>query len=197
MKKLIENKLDKIRRYYIRLMVLIIGDGCKKAEWLKKRKIFHHIGDNCFYKTTLLPAEPFLVCLHNNVSIAAGVRLVTHSITCEVFNKAKLGNFYCQHGKIEIHDNVFIGAGATIMYNVTIGSNCIIAAGAVVTKDVPSGSVVGGCPAKIICSFDESLNKAKEYSDYLMSQGLDPSIKSYSVRDLLKYKPVKFDIDEQ
>lgn len=53
---------------------------------------------------------------------------------------------------IVLGDNVWVGYGAQIMSGVKIGSNCIIAAGAIVTKDVPDGSVVAGVPAKIINS---------------------------------------------
>ncbi len=51
---------------------------------------------------------------------------------------------------VRIGDNVWIGAGAMIMPGVTIGENAVIAGGAVVTKDVPAGAVVGGNPAKVI-----------------------------------------------
>ncbi len=142
-------KIEKIKRYLIRLYVLLQPDGYKKGAWLRKHHIFHYIGNNVAYKSTLLPAEPFLVALHDNVFIAAGVRLVTHSLTNAVFNhKFHTDSFKCQHGKIEIHSNVFVGAGATIMYGVTIGENCIVAAGAVVTKDVPAGCIVGGGTCK-------------------------------------------------
>lgn len=56
-------------------------------------------------------------------------------------------------------DNVFIGTNVTILNNVKIGPNAIVAAGAVVTKDVPQNTVVGGVPARKICSFDEYLSK--------------------------------------
>ena len=51
---------------------------------------------------------------------------------------------------VKIGKNVWIGAHATILQGVTIGDNSVVAAGAVVTKDVPSNTVVGGVPAKII-----------------------------------------------
>ncbi len=51
---------------------------------------------------------------------------------------------------IKIGNNVWIGANSTILPGVTIGDGAIIAAGAVVSKDVPENAVVGGVPAKII-----------------------------------------------
>ena len=51
---------------------------------------------------------------------------------------------------ITIEDNVWIGGSATILPGVTVGRNSIVAAGAVVTKDVPSNSIVGGNPARLI-----------------------------------------------
>ena len=54
---------------------------------------------------------------------------------------------------------VFIGANSTILYGVRIGPNAIVAAGSVVTKDVPPGSVVGGVPAKVIGSFADVAQK--------------------------------------
>lgn len=49
---------------------------------------------------------------------------------------------------VKIGKGVWIGAHATILSGVTVGDNAIIAAGAVVTKDVPSNAVVGGVPRK-------------------------------------------------
>lgn len=51
---------------------------------------------------------------------------------------------------IVLGKNVWVGSNATILRGVTVGDNAVVAAGAVVTKDVPAGAVVGGVPAKII-----------------------------------------------
>lgn len=57
-------------------------------------------------------------------------------------------------GHIHIGKNAWIGAGVTILPGVTIGENAVVAAGAVVSKDVPTNTIVGGVPAKIIKSID-------------------------------------------
>ena len=64
------------------------------------------------------------------------------------FSPSKRGTLH--PAPIVIGKNVWIGANATIVPGVTIGNGSIIAAGAVVTKDVPENVVVGGVPAKII-----------------------------------------------
>lgn len=57
-------------------------------------------------------------------------------------------------GDVTIGDNVWIGDKATILPGVTVGDGAVIAANAVVTKDVPAYTVVGGNPAKVIRSND-------------------------------------------
>ena len=58
-------------------------------------------------------------------------------------------------------DNVFIGSNTTILNNVRIGPNVIIAAGSLINKDVPPNSIVGGVPARVIGNFDEYVAKRK------------------------------------
>ena len=56
---------------------------------------------------------------------------------------------------IVLGKNVWIGSNATILQGVTIGDNAVVAAGAVVTRDVPDNTIVGGVPAKPLKSIDE------------------------------------------
>ena len=93
--------------------------------------------------------------------VAAGVRFVTHDATYRVLNCLGVGKFPERVGCIEVMDNVFIGYNATILPNVKIGQNCIIGAGAVVTKDLEPNGVYAGNPAKRIGSFDEYVHKCE------------------------------------
>lgn len=58
-------------------------------------------------------------------------------------------------GHIHIKRNAWISAGAMILPGVTVGENSIVAAGAVVSSDVPDNTIVGGVPAKVIKRVDE------------------------------------------
>ena len=61
-----------------------------------------------------------------------------------------------------VGDNVLVGANAVVLEGVQIGDNAVVAAGAVVTKDVPSGAVVAGTPAKIVKMRDEKTETKTE-----------------------------------
>lgn len=68
---------------------------------------------------------------------------------------------YTRIGKVKIGNRVFVGAGSIILPGVTIGDNVIIGAGSLVSRDIPSGCVVAGNPAKILCSLDKFLEKRR------------------------------------
>ena len=56
---------------------------------------------------------------------------------------------------IKIGDNCWFGANVSVMPGVTIGAGCVIAAGAVVTKDMPANSLIAGVPAKVIKTIEQ------------------------------------------
>ena len=81
-------------------------------------------------------------------------------------------------GCIEIGDNVFIGSGSRILYNVRIGSNVVVGSGSIVNRDIPDNSVVAGIPAKVIGSFDLFVEKHINETDY--PKELSPSRETVS-----------------
>ncbi len=60
-----------------------------------------------------------------------------------------------------------MGINSIILPNVTIGDNCIIGAGSVVTRDIPSGSVAVGTPARVIKSVDQYYESIKDKVTYI------------------------------
>lgn len=66
-----------------------------------------------------------------------------------------------------IEDGVVVGANAVILEGVRVGANAVVAAGAVVTKDVPSGAVVAGSPARVIKQKDEKTSEKTQILDDL------------------------------
>lgn len=176
-------KLDSLRRAFWQINFILIRNGYKKARYIKKHKIFAHIGENVSFTSNILPAEQFLVSIGNNVIVAANVRLITHSMESEIFNKEeKKSNFFPRFGEINIGNNVFIGADSIILPGVTIGNNVIIAAGSIVTKNIEDGLVVAGAPAKQISTYDVLKEKNRTYSSQFKNYN-GPII----VRDLYHY----------
>lgn len=101
---------------------------------------------------------PWLIKIGNNVTMASWVYLSAHDGAAQ----KQIG--YSRVGKIEIGDNVFIGARTIVLPNVTIGNNSVIGANSVVSKDIPDDVVAVGSPAKVIMdlnSYKKKLIKEK------------------------------------
>ncbi len=69
-----------------------------------------------------------------------------------------------KESKVVLEDDCHIGISTIIMPGVTIGEGALVAAGSVVTKSVPSRTVVGGNPAKYICTTEEYWQHNKQYN---------------------------------
>lgn len=176
-------RLGHLQMLLLKARISVMGSR-KRTDFLKKRDVFAGFGDNCYYCSRKIPEEPYMVKLHNNVVVASNVNFITHDIINDMLARKigakpseKLSEYHM--GTIEVFDNVAIGSDVTILYGTKIGPNAIVAAGSVVTKDVPEGAIVGGNPAKVIGTVDVLIEKRKKLKEAPINRS--------SFEDIMKY----------
>lgn len=141
-----------------KLRFMLLRNGFTRADYLRRHDILSSIGEKVYFYTRILPEDPKLLRIGNNVVIATNVRFVNHD-RADIMLSTMFGKKYMKcYDCIEIGDNVFIGADAIVLPGVKIGNDSIIGAGAVVTKDLPSGKVWGGVPARCIGKFNDFID---------------------------------------
>ena len=89
------------------------------------------------------------ICIGSHVNLAQGITVTALNHNFED-TSMKIDEQGITTKPVVIGDDVWIGANAVILPGVTIGRHCVVAAGAVVTKDIPDNTLVGGVPAKIM-----------------------------------------------
>lgn len=95
-------------------------------------------------------SEPYLITLEDNVRLSYNVSFITHDGGTWAFRREEPYIDVNRFGKIVVGENSFVGANVTILPGVRIGRNCVIGAGAVVTKSIPDYSVAAGVPARVL-----------------------------------------------
>lgn len=121
------------------------------------------IGDN-LWVTPLVETlhiditRPSLVEIGNNVRLNRNFTLLTHDGGYYVLLN-KYHEFIPQSGKVKIGNNVYFGRNCSVFKGVTIGDDCIIGFGSVVTRDIPSGSVAVGAPARVVGTVEDYYQK--------------------------------------
>ena len=110
---------------------------------------FIQIGKNVFINHACSFLDMGGITIEDHVLIGPKVNLVTENHPLTPADRRALIS-----KPILVKRNAWIGAAATILPGVTIGENAVVAAGAVVTTDVPDNTIVAGVPAKIIKSID-------------------------------------------
>lgn len=105
---------------------------CYRAMGVNLAPDTRYVGPDCY----LDDIYPELITLGSGVVVSFRVTIVVHDHVTDTV------------APVIVEDDVFIGTGAIVLPGVTIGKGAVVAAGAVVTADVPAGSVVGGIPAK-------------------------------------------------
>ena len=124
------------------------------------RSLGVNVGEDCeFFGTTHATwgTEPYLITLGRRVMVTAGVRFINHDGAVLVFRREYPDLDLV--APIVVGDNVFIGVNAIILRGVTIGPNAVIGAASVVNRDIPSGVVAAGVPARPICTIGEWFRK--------------------------------------
>ena len=126
--------------------------------------------------------RPSLVTIGENVDINKNFQILTHDYATRVF-KFVFHDFLNSSGAVRIGSNIYFGTNVIVLKGVTIGDNCIIAAGSVVTRNIPSNSVAAGVPCHVVCTLDEFFEKRKKQAlkeavEYVQSicerKGRDP-----------------------
>jgi acetyltransferase-like isoleucine patch superfamily enzyme len=163
------------------------------TEFLRRHGKLYALGSNCSILPSTVFTDPAYVRIGNNVHFSS-CTLLGHDGSIAMLNQAynvKLDSV----GKIDIRDNVFIGYGAIVLPNVTIGSNTIVGAGAVVTHDVAEGDIVAGIPARPIGRVEDLVKKLQAqtqslpWADLINSRegGFDPAIEPELVELRVSY----------
>lgn len=159
-------------------MIMAIPFWCVRRVWLKK---YSHIGkdstvlsfveirnpnnvyignNSVINRHVLLDGRGGKLLIGNNVDIAQETNIWTleHDLNSDYHQSSG--------ADVVIEDYVWVASRVTILPGVRIGKGAVIAAGAVVTKDVPSMAVVGGVPAKIIGTRKSGLKYTLRYSPW-------------------------------
>jgi acetyltransferase-like isoleucine patch superfamily enzyme len=110
------------------------------------------IGKNVFFNTGCSFQDRGGITIGDGTMIGMNVTIATlnHGLSLDTRNTT-------YPSPVNIGENVWIGSNATILPGVTIGDNSVVAAGAVVTKDVPENTVVAGVPAKVVKKINNNL----------------------------------------
>ena len=143
----------KLRLLMKKIARRILGRAPSVTELRQKGAV---IGENCHIYGSIDNGHEYLVTIGNNVTLASGSRLLTHDGS----TKKILG--YSKIGRIDIGDDVFIGAYSIVLPNVKIGSRVVIGAGSIVSRDIPDNSVAVGSPAKVIGTYDDYESKNRK-----------------------------------
>ena len=181
---LIMNQRDARPRWYIRLLAPLYqhrGRGSKiyhsvrldtppyRRFWLGQHSVVESfccinnavgdvtIGDHTrigIHSTVIGP-----VCIGSHVNLAQGITVTALNHNFDDTTK-RIDQQGVSTKPVVINDDVWIGANSVILPGVTIGTHCVVAAGAVVTKDVPDNCIVAGVPARIIKHLEQEVQQA-------------------------------------
>jgi Acetyltransferase (isoleucine patch superfamily) len=109
-----------------------------------------HLGKNDYISNCSMFVDLGGIYIGDNVLIGPNATITSVNHHQEPSRRRNL-----KFDSVYIHDNAWLGANVTVTPGTVIGENAIVAAGAVVTKDVPANTIVGGVPARVIKTIRE------------------------------------------
>jgi acetyltransferase-like isoleucine patch superfamily enzyme len=111
------------------------------------------IGEQCHVGKDVFLDLREAIEIEDRVTISMRVTILTHLDVGH--SPLGAGSFAAQQAPVRIRRGAYLGAGCTLLLGVTVGECAVVAAGAVVTRDVPPYSVVAGVPARVIKRLDQ------------------------------------------
>lgn len=119
-------------------------EGSLHANWGGK---FCQIGRNVYINFNLTMVDDGAVMIEDNVMIGPNVTIISGSHPNQPQLRKDLWQFTAP---VRICDNAWIGAGAIVLPGVKIGKNAVVAAGSVVSRDVPDNCIAAGNPCRVL-----------------------------------------------
>lgn len=178
--------INRIKEHIRRVIFRLRGDHTTE----QLQKIGLTVGKNFrrMVGTIIDPAHCWLITIGDNVTLAPRVHILAHDASaCHHVGYARIG-------RVDIGNNVFIGASTIVLPGVKIGDNTIIGANSTVSRDIPANVVAAGSPARVICTIDDYIarNKAKMAEgriygeEYTMRAPITEERRQQMKKDLLK-----------
>lgn len=153
----------KVRWLFLSLWLGRIGRGTGvqlDCRFLNARKVA--LGQRCVINFgTLIDGRSYPVTVGDDVSIGPAATILT------LGHDPQSPQFADKGGPVTIGDRAWIGYGALVLPGVAIGEGAVVAAGAVVTKDVAPYTIVGGNPARVIGQREQALDYRLAYQPWL------------------------------
>lgn len=148
--------INKIKRF------LVYRNSDSLIRFLREKGI--KIGEGCIFRrpfgVVIDTQRPSLISIGDNVDMNKNFSIYTHDYGSGVFKNA-YDTVLNSSGKVSIGNNIYFGANCTVLKGVSIGDNCIIGAGSIVSHDIPANSVAVGNPCRVVCSLEEYYEKRK------------------------------------
>lgn len=152
----------KIFRLYQKLKLHFIRKNSDKyIKYLRSKGVEIGKGNEIQWNCNIDTTRPSLVTIGNNCFFSTGFTLLTHDWVTHLFMN-RYQELLPSSGSVTIGNNVYFGQKVTVLKGVSIGDNCVIGLGSIVTHSIPANSVAVGAPAKVIGSTEDYFKKRQK-----------------------------------